>query len=223
MSSFKQDVIKMITDLRQDMTAIEERVSTIKDRVDVLEETQRLVSKHKCFHKNGVVKCDDLCLSSYNSEILNTRIASESQIKNYYELKLKYVPQCSVPGQCEFASSYALGVYLQYFPTTNPVQLRGLLYSNTPTASLRMTDGVAPAQFSVEFNGTVEFVRDENSCIWKKNAVGTTRRTLSGCRHAVLLVAIDGSPVIIDWSVKQFVSTNNFVFVADLSGIESYL
>ena len=213
MSSFQQDVIKMITDMRQDMTAI-------KDRVDVLEETQRLVSKHKCCHKNG---CSDLCLLSCNSEILNTRIASESQIKNYYELKLKYVPQCSVPGQCDFASSYALGVYLQYFPTTNPIQLRGLLYSNTPTASLRMTDRVAPAQYSVEFNGTVEFVRDENSCIWKKNAVCTTRRTLSGCRHAVLLVAIDGSPVIIDWSVKQFVSTDNFVFVADLSGIESRL
>jgi hypothetical protein len=223
MSSFEQDVIKMITELRRDMSTIQERVSTIKDRVDVFEETQRLANKHKCCHKNGVVKCNDLCLSSYNSEILNTRIASESQVQHYYELKLKYVPQCGVPGQCEFASSYALGVYLQYFPTTNPVQLRGLLYSNTPTASLRMTDGVAPAQFSVEFNGTVEFVRDENSCIWKKNTVCTTRRTLSGCRHAVLLVAIDGSPVIIDWSVKQFVSTNNFVFVADLSGIESRL
>ena len=73
-----------------------------------------------------------------------------------------------MPGQCEFASSYALGLYVQYFPTSNPIQLHGLLYSDILAAKLCMTNSIEPLKVTKEFNGTVEFVRNEKSCIWKK-------------------------------------------------------
>ena len=86
-----------------------------------------------------------------------------------------------------------------------------------------MMNSIEPLKVTKEFNGTVEFVHNEKSCIWKKGIICTTKRTITGYRHAILLVTIEGSPVIVDWSVKLFVSTNDFVFVVDLGDIADRL
>lgn len=209
---FRTDIIEHITRLNENINELKQQFETLLGRVEVLEETQRSVSRN-------IISVDDNINQMYYREIINTRIVSEARIQNYYELKLRKIPECSSPGNCRFASATAFGAYKQYYPTTNPRIVQGIVTSPNPEDALLLTDGSEPDKITKTFREPVLFRRHEKTCMWRKENDYEGNLTLDGYQHDVILVSIDGRTIIIDWSVGQFQNTNNFVFVAELADV----